>query len=118
MRKAELKEYEVRLLELGKRLGREIEGLEQEIREGQEAQGDLARLGTNADRDLEFLEVEEAMERNQVGLLNAVEAALARVERGTYGQCARCGHEISRARLAAIPYATLCYPCQNVPGSI
>jgi RNA polymerase-binding transcription factor DksA len=111
MRKSELTGYEVRLLELSKRLDREIEGLEREIREGQEEQGDLSRLGTNADRDLEFLEVDEALEHNQVRLKNAVEAALTRIEQGTYGQCTHCGREIARTRLDAIPYASLCYDC-------
>lgn len=38
----------------------------------------------------------------------AVEAALERIETGTYGKCERCGREIPFERLEARPAATLC----------
>jgi DnaK suppressor protein len=44
---------------------------------------------------------------------NAVRAALARIELGEYGSCARCGREIGEARLRAAPEAALCLACQR-----
>lgn len=114
MRKADLKQYEVRLLELSKRLTATIEDLEKEIVEEQTAHGDIAHIGThNADHDTEFLEANEAADRNEVALLNAVEAALARVERGTYGNCEECGGLIPHARLDAAPYVAFCADCER-----
>lgn len=55
-----------------------------------------------------------ALHRNEQVLLGQVEAALARLERGEYGQCERCGQEIDFARLKAIPHATLCIRCQQI----
>lgn len=43
--------------------------------------------------------------------LRAINAALERIEKGTYGECSRCGGEISDARLEALPYAGLCIDC-------
>ena len=43
-----------------------------------------------------------------------LEAALRRVEAGTYGVCERCDQPIARARLDALPHARLCAPCQTV----
>ena len=40
-----------------------------------------------------------------------VDAALARLDAGTYGRCAACGEEIPVARLAARPVARTCVPC-------
>ncbi len=40
-----------------------------------------------------------------------IDAALARIEAGTYGECERCGHGIGRQRLRAIPEARLCITC-------
>jgi DnaK suppressor protein len=40
--------------------------------------------------------------------LEDVDRALARIEEGTYGICARCGKQISPDRLAFRPEATLC----------
>jgi DnaK suppressor protein len=42
-----------------------------------------------------------------------VEAALARVDQGTYGRCERCGQEITPARLEAMPAARLCIADAN-----
>lgn len=41
-------------------------------------------------------------------LLGEIEAALARMDAGTYGICERCGEAIERERLEVIPYATMC----------
>ena len=46
--------------------------------------------------------------------LEQVNAALARLDAGKYGVCARCGKEIDARRLSALPYATLCLPCQEI----
>ena len=113
MRKADLKTYEVRLQELGERLKGTVDQLDQEIVQERTAQGDIAHFGThNADHDTGLLEVDEVAERNEVKLLNAVEAALARIERGSYGYCEKCGKELPRARLDAIPYAACCAGCE------
>src|SRR5688500_1578246 len=44
--------------------------------------------------------------------LRAIQDALARLKRGEYGECERCGDEISPGRLEALPHATLCIECQ------
>ena len=54
-----------------------------------------------------------ALHRNEKWLLEQVERALARMDKGTYGICERCGEEIDFARLKAIPHATLCIRCQQ-----
>jgi RNA polymerase-binding transcription factor DksA len=43
--------------------------------------------------------------------LRAIDAALQRIESGTFGTCVRCGGPISAARLEAVPYAPLCEHC-------
>lgn len=45
-------------------------------------------------------------------LLNQVITALEKVDRGTYGVCDACGKPIKKARLQALPFATLCLTCQ------
>jgi len=41
-------------------------------------------------------------------LMERIDKALARIDEGTYGLCARCGRPIEKARLKALPYANLC----------
>jgi DnaK suppressor protein len=45
--------------------------------------------------------------------LAEVEAALARMADGTYGECSDCGMPIPPARLAAYPTARRCVACQE-----
>ena len=43
--------------------------------------------------------------------LASTRRALARIEDGTYGECAQCGAGISEGRLEARPEAALCIAC-------
>lgn len=45
--------------------------------------------------------------------LEQAEAALARIEAGTYGKCTECGNDIPAGRLDARPEAELCLTCQS-----
>ncbi|HLN15736.1 MAG TPA: TraR/DksA C4-type zinc finger protein [Acidimicrobiales bacterium] len=47
--------------------------------------------------------------------LNEVEAAILRLDAGTYGRCERCGKEINPARLEAKPAARRCIDCASRP---
>ena len=48
--------------------------------------------------------------------LAAVEAALVRLDDGTYGTCVRCGRPIAPERLDALPWAAHCIDCQRIVG--
>lgn len=48
--------------------------------------------------------------RHQV---EGIDAALARIEEGTYGSCASCGNEIGAARLEFRPSSILCVSCKS-----
>jgi DnaK suppressor protein len=53
-------------------------------------------------------ELDEGLEENAGHLLTEIEAALTRIDDGTYGFCTTCGRPIGEERLEAVPYATLC----------
>ena len=42
-----------------------------------------------------------------------IDAALRRLDEGTYGKCERCGETIPPERLAVLPWAGLCVPCAS-----
>ena len=54
-------------------------------------------------------------ERNQQQLA-AIEAALARLDDGSYGRCVRCGNAVAPERLEALPWAAHCIDCQRIVG--
>jgi DnaK suppressor protein len=47
-------------------------------------------------------------------LLKDVQAALGRLEEGTFGLCLHCEDEIPEKRLKALPWAAYCMPCQEL----
>src|SRR5689334_5371074 len=53
-------------------------------------------------------EMASTLEDNSTHVLSEIDAALARIENGTFGTCERCGQPIGAERLEALPWATLC----------
>lgn len=45
--------------------------------------------------------------------LAEIDAALRRLEQGTYGSCASCGRAIGKQRLRALPTARACFACSS-----
>src|SRR5215468_2596269 len=79
-------------------------------------------LAMDADRDIERTDrvQEEAVEVALTALdeqgrreMEEIQAALARLDAGTYGLCETCGETISTARLTAMPMARRCVSCQE-----
>jgi DnaK suppressor protein len=46
-------------------------------------------------------------------VLRAIDQALARIEDGTFGNCASCRQPIPPARLQAVPWARVCVKCKE-----
>lgn len=82
------------------------------IRESEHAEhnevGDEYDLASQ-ERERELGIIISAQEKNK---LIAIEDALRRIDEGTYGYCEECGEKISKQRLKAVPFATLCVSCK------
>jgi RNA polymerase-binding protein DksA len=61
------------------------------------------------DRELDY-----TLEENSEHVLAEIEAALKRIDDGTYGTCTNCGTTIPPERLEARPWATLCIDCKRL----
>jgi RNA polymerase-binding protein DksA len=105
------------LLEERRRVEAALENLHDETRgtlyddAGEETAFDnhLADTATETyDRELDY-----TLEENAVHVLSEIDAALQRIEHGTYGMCTNCGRRIPEERLEALPWATLCIDCQR-----
>ncbi len=71
-----------------------------------------------AERASTSLEVEVASRLRQTNatLLRAIDQALERIKRGTFGFCAGCHRPIGRLRLEAVPWTSLCLDCKEERG--
>jgi RNA polymerase-binding protein DksA len=105
------------LLEERRRVQAAIENLHEEHpgtisdEAGEEAAYDNHRADTATetyDRELDY-----TLEENSEHVLADIDAALKRIEDGTFGICTNCGKQIPEERLEARPWATLCIDCQR-----
>jgi DnaK suppressor protein len=53
-------------------------------------------------------EIDYTLGENSGQVLSEIDAALRRIEDGSYGTCTACGREIAPERLEAHPWASLC----------
>lgn len=49
---------------------------------------------------------------NEKRIMEEIESALKRIDKGTYGKCEQCGVNIEKKRLKALPYSRYCVKCQ------
>ncbi|MEO6212657.1 MAG: TraR/DksA family transcriptional regulator [Vicinamibacterales bacterium] len=77
------------------------------------------RQGDLADQASGNNEVHIALKLKQTDakILQAIEEALFRMEKGTYGICRDCGEEIAAPRLNAIPWTRVCITCKEKQSS-
>lgn len=118
MEKAKLQKYEQKLLKMREELLGELGYLEDTVlnHTAKDASGDLsaysfhmADQGTDAmDRETAFL-----LASQEGRMLLAINDALRRIQKRTYGKCEQCGQPINPKRLDAIPHALLCIQCQS-----
>jgi len=70
----------------------------------------MADTGTdNFDREFTL-----GLASNEQQSLNLIDAALRRIEDGTYGNCENCSKVITQKRLMAMPHASMCIKCQEL----
>lgn len=75
--------------------------------------------GDSVDQASQSIEKELLFELsdNERVTLDQIEAALRKIDKGTYGLCESCQKGISKARLAALPFARYCISCQSTMES-
>lgn len=88
-------------------LSAKVDEIEGDLREP--ADPDFAEQATEAEAD----EVLEGLESSALLEIAQINAALTRIEEGTYGECATCGEPVGEKRLEAIPHAAQCIGCAS-----
>ena len=58
-------------------------------------------------------EIDYTLGENSGQVLAAIDAALKRIDEGTYGTCVSCAEQIRYERLEATPWASLCIDCKR-----
>lgn len=106
---------------LKKKLNEQRAGLRAEVKEERaDSENERTRRSAREVQDRgdeanteQWREANAAMIGHHVDEISGIQAALARMESGTYGSCVDCGEAIGFKRLQAYPSANRCLACQS-----
>jgi RNA polymerase-binding transcription factor len=76
-------------------------------------QGDMADQASGNNE----VHIQLKLKQTDAKILQAIEDALQRIDKGTYGVCRDCGEPIAEARLHAIPWTRVCISCKEKQNS-
>ncbi|MEK6629634.1 MAG: TraR/DksA family transcriptional regulator [Acidobacteriota bacterium] len=72
-------------------------------------QGDLADQANGNNE----VHIQLKLKQTDAKILQAIDEAIQRIDKGTYGTCRDCGEPVSPARLSAIPWTRVCISCKE-----
>ena len=90
----------------------EVQGRMRDVRAEGNKERDVLDQGESSEVDIQE-DIEFALIQMKSETLTKIDAALRRLEDGTYGDCFECGDQISEARLRALPFAVRCKDCEE-----
>jgi DnaK suppressor protein len=90
----------------------EVQGRIRDVRAEGNTEREVLDQGESSEVDIQE-DIEFALIQMKSETLNKIDAALRRLEDGSYGDCFECGEEISEARLRALPFAVRCKDCEE-----
>ena len=99
------------------RLANEYEALTRSIRRGRLAAEEIQVENTEDEIDLATInqtrDLAYNLQESDFARLKSILKALESLAHGEYGNCLRCGGNISEQRLDVVPWATMCIRCQE-----
>lgn len=110
----QIKELRTALEDERRRLGASVRWLTEGERTLGESQGDETHAGgeqADVASDLTEQTLDLSLQRAERERLAEVDAALEKIEKGSFGLCERCGGPIGIDRLAVVPWARYCVRC-------
>ena len=109
--KIELDELKQTLFALRRNILGDVSQLEDEALKASEDDVSVDHMADHGSDSYEQDQTLGLLESGSV-TIREIDAALSRMEEGTYGICERTGKAIGKSRLRAIPYARLCLEAQ------
>ncbi len=105
---SEIQRYQRILESLRKETSKSLQSLSDETRNGDPLDQTTGDPGSTLSREDLFQETD----RRQI-MVRKIDAALVRIQQGTFGVCVSCGGELRHRRLEALPWSEYCLPCQE-----
>lgn len=118
MKDSTLDRFRRKLLDTRRRLATEVENIRKNSLDRRDtASGDVSSMPIHmADIGSDNYDKEFALDRieGEQEELRDIDAALEKLDEGTFGTCEACDGKVGYGRLNALPYARLCISCKRV----
>ncbi len=108
----EVEIFKKRLESLRNQITKQLKGSTEEVKKPDEATGYSQHQADQGTDDFDRT-ISLEVTHQEYSLLRQIERALEKIEEKTYGVCDISGEEIPKARLEAIPYATMTVRAQE-----
>ena len=106
------------LTELHERVGGEVNYVVESIHEDVDMNANLSSAPVHlADIASEAVDADVQVLNTERSILEQINAALTRVNDGSYGRCTSCERPIAEERLDALPYTSLCRDCAELEAN-
>lgn len=112
LKKTEIAKFKERLIEMQNHLTRMLMGSTAEIKKPDEATGYSQHQADQGTDDFDRT-ISLEVTGKEYEILRQIERALEKIDENTYGVCDVTGEEIPKARLEAVPYATMTVKAQE-----
>lgn len=86
-----------------------LKPLQSSIEHNNGRQGDMADQAAGNNE----VHIQLRLKQTDAKILQAIDEALARIDKGAFGLCRDCGEPIAEARLNAIPWTRVCITCKE-----
>ena len=86
-----------------------LKPLQNSIEHNNGRQGDMADQASGNNE----VHIQLRLKQTDAKILQAIDEALLRIEKGAFGLCRDCGEPIAEARLNAIPWTRVCITCKE-----
>ncbi len=104
--------YRQRLWDMRSRVNDQAEHVTEGIREDMIPPGNNSAAPVHlADFAMDSIDADAQVLAAERDILGHIDAALVRIDDGSYGNCERCGQDIGEQRLSALPYTARCVQC-------
>ena len=90
-----------------------LKPLQNSIEHNNGRQGDMADQASGNNE----VHIQLRLKQTDAKILQAIDEALLRIEKGAFGLCRDCGEPIALARLEAIPWTRVCISCKEKQAS-
>jgi DnaK suppressor protein len=112
LQQVEIERVKKKLEHLKNQITRSIQEAKEGVKEFDESKGYSQHQADEGTDDFDKT-ISLEVSNKELNILKQIDRALEKIQEGTYGICDLSGKEISKARLEAIPYATMTVDAQE-----